>query len=101
VVIAPGPSALTRHLLTIAPSIVEQFFRNRSPTEFLRSCFHRLAPPAKAHTHYSESQLLIHTIYSLPLTTCQIGVSIRLTMNCYTHFGLFGFWPRCNQGIDQ
>jgi hypothetical protein len=34
----------------------------------------------------SESYLLIYLIYSLPLTTCQIGVSIRLTVNCYMHF---------------
>jgi hypothetical protein len=58
--------------------IVENIFHNHSQIEFPRRI---LCPynPLNASTRITpKSYLLIHPIYSLPLTTCQIGVSIRL-----------------------
>jgi hypothetical protein len=69
--------------------IVQNIFRNSSQIEFLDLVFKIRAvvlKPCVPIDHHNcastritpKSYLLIHPIYSLPLTTCQIGVSIRL-----------------------
>jgi hypothetical protein len=87
VVIAPGPSALARHLLTIAPSIVEQFFRNRSQPKFHRSSFH------PSRIHFVKPSLPM----DYPLKTrahTLLGITIIDSLNLFIAFDYLPNWPQ-------